>query len=336
MDDNAVFCDKCGFKNIADDENGGAVTAEAAAMAADNTVPVKAKKKTGRKHTLLSVLIVVIAVVIGIYVSTAYSLRTAVNEENIAKLTKEIDFSKIRVDFLSEDGKSLTLAKLISNNTGKSYRQFLTEDNIDELLKQKFVRKFTEKKLNDYIDDLFYDTGDGEFTQKEFEELLNKNMDDIYKVTGLYMDEEMVSELASDMGDEFYESTSLSEIRDEAPTAFNIVKSLLSYKLMIFLCVVAVVLVVCIVLVQDRKTRAIGYAGAGLTAVGIVDIVCSLMSGVVTDSLNKALALGNKFWQLLLSPMQSSYMKLGCIMTAAGIVLIIVNIVIRRKINVQK
>lgn len=332
IQEGALFCDKCGNKfavspvEVVQQEN--KTVQQGKTAESENKADMK--KKPAKKHTLLSIVIVILIVILGTCMSAAYSVRNATNEKAIDKLTRELDFSEIKVGFLDGKGKDMTLAKYISENTASDYKRYFTNENIEKLLKEKFVRKFAADKLNDYFDDVFNDTGDGVFEKDEFNDLLNDNMDDIYDALGLYMDEGMVDSLSDDMDKEgFFDNTDLSEIRDDNPMAFGLVKNLLSYWMMALTGIIIAVLMVCIILIQDRKIRAVGYIGTSLLLVGLVNIVLSFMNGTIVDSLNHVLALGRKFWQQVLAPMGQTWITVGCILTVTGIIMLVVDMVIK-------
>ena len=314
------YCSQCGYRNSTGTD------------VPENQEERKstAKGKNGRKavNSVLAVIIVIILGVFLICLSTIYSIREATSEESIGKLTRELDFSKIKVDIFGEDSRGVTLAEFISDNTHPDYKMYLDDSSIEELLKQKFVRKFAEKKLNDYIGDLFDGTGEGEFTRDEFVDLLNDNMYDIYQVTGLYMDENTVSTIADDMGDDFFQSTSLYEIRSENHKVFEFVRWMFSYWMMIVMGIIIILLIGCVIMIQDRKAAAASYVGTGILVAGIIDIVIACLNGVAVDVFNSNLPLGRKFWQLILESVRSNYIQSGCILVVTGVVVLIVKAVI--------
>lgn len=296
-------------------------------MANAGAVKVTAADKRGGR--VLSVIFCILIVLIGIWCSVIFLVRHVCSEDVIDSVVKEIDLSRIEVGFLTEDGDKIKLAEYISDYADDMFPIPWSEDDVEELLNQKFIKNFAADKVNDYVRDLFYETGEGEIKASELERLLKKHEDDIYEITGIHLLEDDFTYMVEMMKQEnTLENTALSVYRDENPGTFSLMKNLFSYWMLSLLLILVALLIFGIFLIQGKKLNGFCYLGISLVVTGVANLLTSLF---IADSLAKkmerSMELGLKFWRSLFSPIQKASVSLGLFLTVPGVICILVYVV---------
>lgn len=329
--EDALFCKECGCKA----EDGAWQQDQQELQQEKQPTTEKGKPAQGRRgntvHTLLSVLLSIFLVLLGISASMIFLLRHMVSEDGIDSAIKGLDIAEAKLCFLEgDDSSSLTIAELIRSNMEPELRQFMTDEGSKQLLDEKFVRRFVSNKVNDYVEDLLNNTGDGIIEMKEVEKLLEQNRDTIYKDTGLWIEEGEASLLVPQL-EELLDQTDLSLYRDENPQIFLLIRCFGSYWMAALFLLLAALLLAGIIALQDKKSRGLIYLGVDLTLVGIFGFAAGGMTGSLISLLNRTIGLGRNFWRTLLDPVKSMGMKQGGILVAAGVVLCLIYILLSRR-----
>lgn len=316
----ALFCKECGYKT--EDETGQEETK-------GKEEPVK-EHRGNPVHTLISVLLSVLVVVLGIGISMIFLLRHMVSEDVIDSAVKGLDITEAKLCFLEEDNvSSPTIVELIRSNADPEWRQFLTDEALKQLLDEKFVRRFVSDKANDYLEDLLNNTGDGVITAKEVEKLLEQNSDIIHKDTGFTFEEGEVRQMVSQL-DDLLDQTDLSLYRDENPQIFLLLRCFGSYWMAALLLLLAALLLAGIVALQDKKVKCLIYLGIDLILVGALNFVAGGMANSLVSLLNRTIGLGRNFWRTLLNPVKSMSMVQGGTLVAIGMLFFLVFILLSR------
>lgn len=327
------FCMKCG--NSMEPEQQLNKTYEEKKMQVESEAEGSAGGKGGSK--VLSVMLCILIVLLGVSASTIFVVRHAVSEEEVENLVDEVDISEIKVGFLMGGSKTTTLAETVSGFGQKYFDNALTSKDAAKIMDEKFIRKFVSKKLNDYVEDIFYETGDGIIEEDELESLLEKNAEKMQEITGLYFGEEEISFLMKEMQtDDALKNTDLSAYRDENPAPFSLVKNLLSYWLMSLFLILAVLLIVYIFYLQKKKIKGFFYLGVSVIAVGVTEFVLAALVSRLGVELNGTISFGRKFWQLLFEPVRTMGTSIGIVLVIAGIVCLLIYFIpqaIRNKKN---
>lgn len=299
----------------------------------------KAKKEKVKKEktakgkaacVALSVLICILMIIFGVYAETIFLVRSATGKEAVAALVKDLDVSEIRMNFGGEEGD--TLADYIVDQAGGVFREYITKRKVQKLLKQEFVTKFLEEKINDYVGDIFGETGKGVVEVREVKKLLERNDDAIFEI----IDPEMKTYFPGDPYDyleeelERYgtlEMTDISSYREEQPLVFSLVKNLLSYWMLAVLLVLTLALAVGVFLLQQRRIKGFCYVGVSLIIIGIVSLSVSFMTGIIASGLERGIGFDRELWQQILAPVRTKGLIVGIILAVLGAVCYVINIV---------
>ncbi len=315
--EDAMFCVKCGCK-----------AEEGRQQKQQNTqqkTPVQGNAKAGQKkqkavHTGISVVLGILVIVLGIGASAIFLLRHMVRAEGIDNAIEELEVSEARLRFLKgDDFQAPTVAELIQNNIDSEWREYLTDENLEKLLSEKFIKRFIADKINDYVEDLLKNTGDGIIETKDLEKLLDKNRDTIAEMTLLIIEEGEARYLAEQMED-LLEQTDLSLYRDENPQVFRLISFLGSYGMAALFLVLAVLALAGIFILQSRKEKVLVYLGICSVLVGATNFAAGAMTGSLVTFLNRSIGFGRSFWKSLLGPVKGMGMMQGSILVVAGVV----------------
>jgi hypothetical protein len=320
MSENDMFCTACGQP----------VEAGTGAAAMD-AWDVSAQPKS--KHTICTVLLSILIVILCTLASVVYILRSVVNENAIESFVDDIDVSKVKVGFI-DGSKNDSLTNAVLEYSKELTNAPLTENEVKEILEEDFVRDFVSDKMNDYVDDVLHSTGHGVIEAKEIETLLENNRDDIEDITGYYLTDTDIDNI-SDRVKKDLRNTELSDYRDDYSSSFALVRSLMSYPFMFIMILLAVVCVVAIALLNSDRITALLCSGICLVITGILDLITGLFISGADSKLNDAVALGNKFWEQLLSPAKTAGIVMGLVLAALGVICIVIYVVIcnARKVN---
>lgn len=299
----------------------------------------KAKKEKVKKEktakgkaacVVLSVLICILMIIFGMYAETIFLVRSATGKGAVAALVKDLDISEIRMNFGGEEGDTLT--DYIVDQAGGVFKEYITKRKVQKLLKQKFVTIFLEEKINDYVGDIFGETGKGVVEVREIKKLLERNDDTIFEI----IDPEMKRYFPGDPYDYLEEElekdgtlemTDLSRYRSEQPLVFSLIKSLLSYWMLVVLLVLILALTVGVFLLQQRRITGFCYVGVSLIIIGIAGLAVSFTTGIMATGLEQGIGLDREFWQQILAPVHTKGLIVGIILAVSGAVCYVINIV---------
>lgn len=293
------------------------------------------KEKTAKGKAAcvaLSVLICILMIFFGVYAETIFLVRSATGKGAVADLVKDLDISEIRMNFGGEEGDTLT--DYIVDQAGGVFKEYITKRKVQKLLKQGFVTKFLEEKINDYVGDIFGETGKGVVEVKEVKKLLERNDDAIFEIIDPemktyfpgdpyeYLEEELERHGTLDM-------TDISRYRAEQPLVFSLIKNLLSYWMLVLLLVLTVALAVGVFLLQQRRIKGFCYVGVSLFIIGIVSLSVSFMTGIIASGLEQGIGLDRELWQQILAPVRTKGLMVGIILAVSGAVCYVINIVVK-------
>ena len=354
INNNTNFCPKCG--NVIE-TNVGNMQHIFHDNIGEQSYDYDMERKVNGKNLdiLMTVILCFLICFLGVFASVILVVRNTMKPDNIEKIVDDLEISKIKIGFLLENDifdnttddnildskKNLTLDEFICRYNFGPNKEYLEEDKIAEILDKKFIKKFASDKINDYIKDIFYETGDGVVTAKELEKLIIKNSNTICETADYSISEEDIRFLVKNLDDNgFLEGTDLSVYREDNPGTLSLIKNLFSYWLMTLLIAFSFLLTASIFLLQDKKHRGICYVGANLIIIGIVDIILGILTNVMVTIINRDIQFGLYFWQAILKPIQISAITIGIIAAVVGVLCLLLYIFIEfvnnRKSRVNK
>lgn len=315
--DDALFCAECGFRMGEEEQQ-----AKEQKESGKENVP----KRSGKKGNVpLSIVLSILIVLLGTCASVIFLLRHMVSEDVLDSAVKALNVSEARLNFLEE---TPTITELIRQNLDPEMQRYMTDEGMEKLLSEKFVRRFVSDKVSDYVEDILKNTGEGIIETKEIEKLLEQNRALIFEDTLFIIEEGESHQLVSRL-EELLEQTDLSLYRDEDPGVFRLIRCFSSYGIAAALLTLAVLAAAGIFALQDRKSKALSYLGADLLLIGALDLAAGGMGDPLVSLLNRTVGLGRGFWRALLDPVWSRSLVQGGILAAAGVILCLLYIAIR-------
>jgi hypothetical protein len=281
--------------------------------------PVSAEKKDaktemGAMRKFLSVVCCIVMTLALLAAGVILLVHQSVSKGSIEKMVSEIDASDI---YLGSMRGNPSLIEYVCEQSD------LDEKTIEKILKKDFVKEFLASKLEDYVKDIFYNTGEGEIKAKEIARLLEKNSDTIDRIAGeslgsMYDYTEYSLNVKGNL-----DELSVDALREENPLPFSLIRILCSYWLMALMLVIAVAAGVGLFRLQNKKIRAFLYLGISFVIVGIINLVFALSVENIMLSMNDFIELGTSFWRTLASPIRSAGLRDGGILAVAGVVCIV-------------
>ena len=281
------------------------------------------KKSTQPKFgfTILSVILCILVILTGSLANIIFLTRHALSEEAIENLVKDFELSGLKMGFTGEEFSSLTLSEYIVENQNSLHMPDIQEEEIEELLQEKFIQRFLSNKAIAYIEDLFYDTGEGIIKAKELQKLWMDNADKIYEITRTRWSEQELRLTLEMMEEEgFLDVLDLSIYRDQNPGPFLLVKYLFSYWMGIALLIVAILLSVSIFLLQKRNSRGLSFMGSIFIVVGIFNFLAGILGNTFSSLLNRRISLGHSFWKLIFESIRTTEFITAAALISSGII----------------
>ncbi|MCM1064557.1 MAG: zinc ribbon domain-containing protein [Eubacterium sp.] len=320
LPENVTFCPKCGH-GIEGAAPVPAAPAQPLPMrpveASAGGVSVK-KAAGGNLGTALSIVFCVLIVLLGIWVSVIYLVRHVTSEKVIDSMVEKVDFPEIEVGFLSRSARGRTLAEYISEYAGTHFPESWETSQVEKILEKDFIKDFAVEKVNAYVSDLFYGTGEGVIEVKELRGLLEDNESAIYNITKIHIIKEDLDALVLSLeSEDILDNTRFSKYRQD----FSAVRILCSYWMLVLMLIAVLALAAGIFLVQGEKLKGLLYLGISLFSVGAVDLITSIfIVGSLAEKMNDSLALGSQFWEVLFEPVRKTSVTLGVVLAVAGVV----------------
>lgn len=322
LDDGVLFCKECGFK--VEDATPQELQREVQSVAVkrEPAGEDREKEKQSRRHQgkaariFLSILFSVFIVFLGIGASITFLLRHVVSEDVINSTVKALDISEAKLCFIEG---SPTITELIQDNAEPEIKNSLTDERLEKLLGERFVRKFVSDKINNYVGDILHNTGEGIIAGKEIEKLLEKNKETISKDINCWIDDGEIHQIVSRLG-ELLDQTDLSLYRDENPQIFWLIRCLASYWTAVVFLALAALLLAGIIFAQTEKANGLIYLGIDMILVGIFSFAVSGITGNLVTLLNRTVGLGRKFWKTLFESVGNMGIKQGIVLAAVGVV----------------
>ena len=182
------------------------------------------------------------------------------------------------------------------------------QKDVKKFLDSAFVKNFVTDRLNGYISDFMYGTGEGSINVDEVMSLLGDNWAEVSvklgidnaKVKGKTQDDIRAEVLTGVYNrlvqDIHFGSFTLSKFRKEFPVIMNVASSLITYPAMLSMAAVAVLLWFIILFMNIRYCGGFRYIGRCMSLIGIVNLAAAGAMYVLPVVLNGIFGLGYDFY----------------------------------------
>lgn len=272
------------------------------------------KKKKVRTHAslaknIVSLVFFTLSLVFGITASTLFLVRESLTTQSVSKSVKNMTLGDTGIGFwFGQQGQDVTLDEYMTDVFNSSGVVSVQQKDVKKLLDSAFVKNFVTDRLNGYISDFMYGTGEGSINVDEVMSLLGDNWAEVSvklgidnaKVNGKTQDDIRAEVLTGVYNrlvqDIHFGSFTLSKFRKEFPVIMNVASSLITYPAMLSMAAVAVLLWFIILFMNIRYCGGFRYIGRCMSLIGIVNLAAAWAMYVLPVVLNGIFGLGYDFY----------------------------------------
>lgn len=306
LEKDAVFCGNCGYS--------------VAKGMGQNSI---SGKKLGSSNSVAVWICCILIVLLGAVSSIGFSLRYITRTEGVSEIIDEVDFSDLRTGFISGNKKSEKLPELIQSSIPREFHSDFTEDEFEELVNKDFVKEFVAKQVSQYVDDVFKDNGDGIVEVDEIEDFLDDNKKSIHKVLGYNLDDWVYDAIVTIMEDNDVEDISdLSEYREDYSFAFNSIRIVFSYPLLILCAVLCIVLCIAVFYMNGVTPKAFRSVGVCAAVLAVIQFAVVMVLPNLKSVLSDEFPLGKDFYTVVLKPIKTQELMVGYVFLGVFVVMI--------------
>ena len=245
------------------------------------------KKKKVRTHAslaknIVSLVFFTLSLVFGITASTLFLVRESLTTQSVSQSVKNMTLGDTGIGFwFGQQGQDVTLDEYMTDVFNSSGVVSVQQKDVKKFLDSAFVKNFVTDRLNGYISDFMYGTGEGSINVDEVMSLLGDNWAEVSVKLGI---------------DIHFGSFTLSKFRKEFPVIMNVASSLITYPAMLSMAAVAVLLWFIILFMNIRYCGGFRYIGRCMSAIGIVNLAAAGAMYVLPVVLNGIFGLGYDFY----------------------------------------
>lgn len=268
------------------------------------------KKKKVRTHAslaknIVSLVFFTLSLVFGITASTLFLVRESLTTQSVKNMT----LGDTGIGFwFGQQGQDVTLDEYMTDVFNSSGVVSVQQKDVKKFLDSAFVKNFVTDRLNGYISDFMYGTGEGSINVDEVMSLLGDNWAEVSvklgidnaKVKGKTQDDIRAEVLTGVYNrlvqDIHFGSFTLSKFRKEFPVIMNVASSLITYPAMLSMAAVAVLLWFIILFMNIRYCGGFRYIGRCMSLIGIVNLAAAGAMYVLPVVLNGIFGLGYDFY----------------------------------------
>ena len=258
---------------------------------------------------IVSLVFFTLSLVFGITASTLFLVRESLTTQSVSQSVKNMTLGDTGIGFwFGQQGQDVTLDEYMTDVFNSSGVVSVQQKDVKKLLDSAFVKNFVTDRLNGYISDFMYGTGEGSINVDEVMSLLGDNWAEVSvklgidnaKVNGKTQDDIRAEVLTGVYNrlvqDIHFGSFTLSKFRKEFPVIMNVASSLITYPAMLSMAAVAVLLWFIILFMNIRYCGGLRYIGRCMSLIGIVNLAAAGAMYVLPVVLNGIFGLGYDFY----------------------------------------
>lgn len=293
-----------------------------------NTSKEKKGKRGRSSHPVIGVLLSVFIVVLLIAGITLSVIRGSIQSDKVVKQAKEMNLKKFTYNFDGSGEKSLTEFVASQEFELYGYPLKLDEDDLDQILEAKFLRDFLAVKVDDFVQDALFDTGDGKLTAGELQQVLLTNLEGINAMLAgmlpIPVRESNIYDFMEFCKEEgIFKQTNLESLAEGIEDELAVVRMLLSSWMPVLVFAVALLFVILILVIEKNKAVVLKYAGIDLILSGAAVSGAFAALTIVGTNLDSKVIFGRKFWQGVIGMFQGNGIKAGGTTAGVGVLCIV-------------
>ncbi len=193
VDNGQLFCPKCGAR-LGEETN---TTADRVKKVSTGGIKIKVPFKGFKSNKVLSSLFTALGVILLVFLMFITSLRGGFSEKRIERGFKNLKLPNVEIgEFMDAIGYSSGLDEDATVLDWICDDFHLEEDEGEEFLTSKKIKKWLSSVSWGYVSDLFYGTNDGKLTKKildEFTKIMDEELD---RAPGLYYSDSELKDTA--------------------------------------------------------------------------------------------------------------------------------------------
>ena len=292
-------------------------------------------KKCSKAATALAVLLCFFALLFGLASNGLFFVRLFSDKLLKDGIANRIDLTEVESELFEE--AVINGVQLKGESVSEMVSGYLLEEGvhvsaeeIEDLMQADFVKDFLNEKSADYYEDFLHQTGTGVITEKEIAGVIEDNLDEIQEKLDINIDKKDIERVEEYLEEniELSEVTSLSNVMEQVDFPINLVSMFISLPLLIVLAVVCLLLFFGVFLVKGRPLRGMRPVGITVTILGVFNIALFILAGQLPGILNNVVAIGEKVYTNIFTPLKSISMITGCIMLGVGVLFIVVGSIV--------
>lgn len=303
-------------------------------------VPAAPKKdpypRRGAGRTILAILLCFFIFLWSFTALTIYNVRSATSGEklveNLNGVLESADLAELPASSLIEgvEDTEISLIEWAVQEMSANYDGVVeaSQKDIEKFLEKSTFSDFITEKLGLYVTDLYAGSSEFEITADEIQDLLEENADLIEEVFDAPLLEEDIENFVAELEDrEILESLEVSTLKEEMAPVYYGVQIGLSYWVIGFFGVLALLFVVLLALNNKwNMLRTCGDTGITWTILGCLLCLPALVTLIVPDIWSDLVG-GIPLVDTLISTVLTNGLLPSAILLGVGIVLIVVKIV---------
>ena len=269
----------------------------------------KVRTNASLAKNIVSLVFFTLSLVFGITASTLFLVRESLTTQSVSQSVKNMTLGDTGIGFwFGQQGQDVTLDEYMTDVFNSSGVVSVQQKDVKKFLDSAFVKNFVTDRLNGYISDFMYGTGEGSINVDEVMSLLGDNWAEVSvklgidnaKVKGKTQDDIRAEVLTGVYNrlvqDIHFGSFTLSKFRKEFPVIMNVASSLITYPAMLSMAAVAVLLWFIILFMNIRYCGGFRYIGRCMSLIGIVNLAAAGAMYVLPVVLNGIFGLGYDFY----------------------------------------
>ena len=295
------------------------------------------RKKVGVVATIFAVLFCIFALLFGTVAGVIAAFRHMISPEMMKKYIEDIDLGEI---ILGDDRETVqTVAEFVYENIPQEVRESLqlALTQTQELMEESYVKEFVYNKVEDFVNDLYNQTGEGKVTPEEITECIRRCDREIYKLTGHEISEEELAIVQDSLEESgVLEKISVDSLREEMP-AIGLFFAVISYKTSTILAIIALVMLLVTVLLNRFRIRSLFYIGGTFFLLGGIFLIFSTAANELGRMLREALNFEFSLLGAPITVLRSDFLTGGLSILGIGVVCIVVAVlyILLRKNKIQ-
>ena len=252
-------------------------------------------------------------------------------EQSLEEMVLNLDLTRIQAsDVLSNAEPGTSVAELIAQEIEKSYvvEVDVDEDDVQEFLEESSFLPFIAEKISEYADDIRNDRRGTGITERELENLLWENEDEIEDLVGMPLTQTDVDNVVAKADTQgLMKSLRAKTLKNDIPVAYSALQIALSEITVIVLVVLMILMALLVAKIYKWNIfQACGSVGTVLTVSGGIFVALTLIALVM-----------NLVWSSIISYALQTVLVKGLmasgITCAIGVVLLVVDLVSKKSLK---